>query len=142
MRWSELNRYAELQAPTDAGIAQAGTTRLSNAKLGHGERKVIRLTQADQLARPGPHHKLDGLVALLEMKCNTIYNKDAMAIETARGRMTNADVADAIQAALIVVQRPMTSPTISWTSCTHFVPLPAVQLPGVQKSAPAARGPR
>ena len=98
------------------------------------------LSRACLLERYDPRLNLDQVTALLDVKKNTIYNKVAMGIDAARGWMTNAELAHAIQAALILVPRTVPSPPIFITSCKHFEALLEGQLRGAQKGAPAARG--
>ena len=97
-------------------------------------------TQPYLLEQYSPRATIDQLAALLEMKKNTICNKVAMGIDAARDWMTNAELADAIQAALILVPRTVPSPPIFITSCKHFEALPAGQLRRALKGAPTARG--
>lgn len=98
------------------------------------------LTQACLLEQCGPHLNLDQVTALLDMKKNPIYNKVTVGIDAARGWMSNAELANAIHAALILVPRTVPSPPVFITSCRHFEALLAGQLRGAQEGAAAARG--
>ena len=101
---------------------------------------MSQLTLAYPLARFGPHLKPDQLASLLETKDNMIYKMVAMGIKTPTGSVTNSDVADAIQADIILVPRTVASRPIFKTSCKHFEALPAGQPRGTQEGVPAARG--
>ena len=131
----------ELQtlAPTGVEIAEAGTTRRLSVAIENGERKVSQSTNHYAIAQHGQGPNRAQLTSPHKRKCDTIYNKGTLGSETTRGRMTEADVYDVIQATLILVQRTVTAPATLKTSCQYCQALSAGQVRRVYKCAAAAR---